>query len=265
MQLNQTLITIRPRSIMDRLDLAFMLCGRHPIGLGLAMAVGIIPFVLLNHFIWTSAEEDSVVGLTIFLLPAELSLSTVFVTLYLGQMTFLQSFSLKQACWILFRQAPSLFVYQVLLKTVLCLTIILSPVAFISMYFMNEILLLERPSLWTAWKRRRYLHDQQIGELLTSRMAEFLILIVGGFIVSTLLFSLRDLWTEQSNYTPLEYVDGTMFENEYHLFNWPISVSLFVMISFLRVYRFTTYLDTRIRHEGWDVELKLRSLGQHYS
>lgn len=34
---------------------------------------------------------------------------------------------------------------------------------------------------------------------------------------------------------------------------------------FIAVFRFITYLDCRIRREGWDVELKLRAEASHFA
>jgi hypothetical protein len=42
--------------------------------------------------------------------------------------------------------------------------------------------------------------------------------------------------------------------------DWQIQAAFWIVIVFLTVFRFVSYLDCRIRREGWDVELKLRAL-----
>ena len=41
--------------------------------------------------------------------------------------------------------------------------------------------------------------------------------------------------------------------------SWPSQIAFWAAAMLLTAYRFFTYLDTRIRHEGWDVELKFRA------
>jgi hypothetical protein len=41
--------------------------------------------------------------------------------------------------------------------------------------------------------------------------------------------------------------------------SWPSQIAFWAAAALVTVYRFFTYLDTRIRHEGWDVELKFRA------
>jgi len=42
-------------------------------------------------------------------------------------------------------------------------------------------------------------------------------------------------------------------------FGWPIV--LWLIVGFMTVVRFLNYLDLRIRHEGWEVELRMRAEG----
>ena len=41
------------------------------------------------------------------------------------------------------------------------------------------------------------------------------------------------------------------------LFGWPLA--MWLTAAFVTVIRFLSYLDLRIRHEGWEVELRMRA------
>ncbi len=265
MKLNQTLIAIRPRTIFERLDLAFLLCGRYPLGIFLSLMVGILPFLMLNQWLLADENENYFALFILLILPLELPFSTIPLTLYLGQMTFSRSFSIKEAIVTTFRQLPALLIYQVILRGVLCVLVILMPIVAMGMYHMNEIILLERSSINIAWKRRRVLHDSHFSDILVSRFVEFIFFFIGFMMLTSLIKMISSLWNDQTKLDQLLlFTDSEMYFQEM-IFGWQGSLAFFLTIGFLRIYRFVTYLDSRIRYEGWDVELKLRSLAQSYS
>src|SRR4051794_26586320 len=106
MQFDKTRIAIRERNFLDILDLALLVIREHARPLAIALAVGIVPFALLNAWL-LSDMVDSVLeidaiydsgsrmgGLFGFsfllgmLIVLEIPLATAFGTLYLGQALF---------------------------------------------------------------------------------------------------------------------------------------------------------------------------------
>lgn len=266
MKLDQTLIAIRPRSILERLDLTFSLCGRHPVGIFLSIFLGAFPWMLFNWWLLTvSTDYVSSYFFVIAILPIEVALSTVFLTLYLGQLTFSRSFSLRIASQTLLRQSLNLLLYQVLLRGTICVTLIFQPFVWLGMYHMNEILLLERSNLLNSWLRRSVLHDSRIGDIIASRFIELLVFSIGFMFLLSTIGILSSLWNDNTSMTDLLLMSQEIPEGEDAMMTWQVSVAFFFTIGFLKIFGFVTYLDTRIRYEGWDVELKLRSVAKAYS
>ena len=119
--------------------------------------------------------------------------------------------------------------------------------------FINEILLLERNPLRaktsqaiTAGKRSKYLHDPSAGDLVVR------------WIGASLVASLLAFAAVQT----LIVLSGMLFG--YWEWGWfmllvGFPLGLWLSASFMGVVRFLNYLDLRIRHEGWEVELRLRA------
>ena len=266
MKLDQTLIAIRPRSILERLDLTFSLCGRHPVGIFLSLFLGAVPWMLFNWWLLSETiDDDSLFFFVIAILPIEVALSTVFLTLYLGQLTFSRSFSIRIAAQTLVRQSLNLFLYQVLLRGIICVTLILQPFVWLGMYHMNEILLLERASLLDSWIRRSVLHDSRVGDIIASRFIEIVVFLIGFVFLLSTIGILSSLWNDNTSITDILLMSQEMSEGENVLMTWQVSVAFFLTTGFLKIFGFVTYLDSRIRYEGWDVELKLRSVARAYS
>lgn len=94
MHLDEIRLAIRPRNILECLDLAFLFWGRHFLGLTIAAALALFPVIWL-HLVWLAPSEDPYN----FLLYAcmEAPWVTLPITIYLGQITFSQRFSIKKA------------------------------------------------------------------------------------------------------------------------------------------------------------------------
>ena len=112
MQLDQVNFAIRPRGLWESFDLAVAICRRHGVGIALAAAVGVGPFLVLNHWLvgmlpWQG--DDAELGFRILGIAALFNLEAPWamapVTLYLGQLAFRPKFSARQA-WRDFLGAP---------------------------------------------------------------------------------------------------------------------------------------------------------------
>jgi hypothetical protein len=125
--------------------------------------------------------------------------------------------------------------------------------------YLNEVILLERNPLRakvrgmkTTALRSQELHRGESGDLIVNGLLNFLlgVILFGATWVSlamlrTLFFGDWDLVTGAS-------VDRPMYTTYYHLLLWTI-------VGFTTVLRFLSYLNLRIRREGWDVELQVRA------
>ena len=72
-------LAIRPRTLLECLDLAFLFCGRHSVGLLVTSAVGVIPITLIN---WQLLQNSSLSGYMGYLiLSMEVPWATLLLTL----------------------------------------------------------------------------------------------------------------------------------------------------------------------------------------
>ena len=276
MQFDKTRIAIRERDLHDLLDLALHMVRAHPLSLGLASLVGIAPFALLNYWLLsdlTFVEEGDyawyafqMVTLVLFEAP----LAAVPLTLVLGQAMFSERFAAGRVIRQAIASLPHLFLYQLLIRGLLMpqalfwetfgrdLTAVMS--AYFVVWFIpytywpyiNEVILLERNPLrsgksgLSTWKRSRVLHQGYYGDLF-ARLAGCAAIAAGlGTALWLALWYVRGLFAETNEF------DGTM----YTIY---LPIALWLVAAFFSVVRFLSYLDLRIRKEGWEVELMLRA------
>lgn len=257
MQLEDVQLSIRPRTILECLDVTFLFCGRHALELCLTAAVGIVPIASFNWWVMNIQEMD---GYFVYLLLSmELPLATMFVTLYLGQATFSRRISVTRLLKDAFRAFPGMLGFQVILRA-LCLAImVLVPVVFLGMYYLNEIILLEKPPLQRVWNRRTAMNANIIGRIVSFRMMDAMILYLGTIELANLFRAISSLWEDQFDpwKSLMDSTDPKFFVSLN--LDWQEHAAFWVIIVFLTVFRFVSYLDCRIRREGWDVDLKLRN------
>ena len=252
MKLEQVQLAIRPRNILECLDIAFLLCGRNWVGVLCASLVGIVPVFLMNLLLQRQFDPiHPYVGY--LLLSMEIPWATLLLTLYLGQVTFSKRFSSRRAWRDFVRTFPQMLCFQVLLRGVCMLVCLAAPVVFLEMFFLNEIILLEQTPLKSTWARRTALNTGSLGNIIALRLIDLVILCVGMISVTLLLRTISELWEDRFRFDPEAILD-TAFEVD-----WQIQAAFWIVIVFLTVFRFVSYLDCRIRREGWDVELKLRA------
>ena len=254
MQASGIRVAVRPRGIFECLDLAVMFCGRRPLAVAAATVAGAIPWVFLNHWLFDGAgDEASVFGA--MLLGLETPWAAAPLTLFLGQSVFSDRFSWRDALRAFRRGLPALVLFQGLLRGVCLLIWFLAPFLFFWHYYLDPIILLERPALRRVWARRTAMNQGNVGQLLNLLGIDTATLLVGTALLAVSLSELGSLWRGRP---PAEADgDGSWFMSA--LFSWEGQIAFFAVCGFLTVFRFFTYLDTRIRREGWDVELKLRA------
>jgi hypothetical protein len=256
-QLEEIQLAIRPRTILECLDVSFLFCGRHWLGLLLTAALGIVPIFCFNE--WVVDIRNRPEYGSWLLLVMEVPWATLFITLYLGQTTFSPRLSIRRMFEDGLNAIPSFLLFQVIIRGLCVAVCILTPVVFLGMYYLNEILLLEKPPIARAWNRRTAMNAQIMGRILSIRILDLLILCGGTIAVTQLFQAITSLWEDRFDpfYWMQEDLDP-MQESVVH-FPWQTHLAFWVVIVFLTVFRFVSYLDCRIRREGWDVDLKLRA------
>lgn len=260
MHLDEIRLAIRPRNILECLDLAFLFWGRHFLGLTIAAALALFPVIWL-HLVWLAPSEDPYN----FLLYAcmEAPWVTLPITIYLGQITFSQRFSIKKAFHTFFapRVFISLFLFLVLLRFICLITIVLFPMVLFGMYYLNPIILLEQPSITQVWSRRSAMNSRTLPRILAFVVTDFCILVAGFYFLSQLFRGISSLWDGHYTFK----LSTSPPEEWWTLVGWEELLAFWLTMCFIAVFRFITYLDCRIRREGWDVELKLRAEASHFA
>ena len=261
MQLDKTRIAIRQRTWPDILDLALHVCRDHAGGLLAAVAIGAAPMVLLNYLLlrgdligidYQFEWPSDYFWLTLLLTFIELPLGTSLVTLYLGQVLFVDSANPRQIASHLWSSLPQLLLVQGLLRGLLAL-----PITWVIPYslwpFANEIILLERNPLvarqegqLSTRRRSSALHSDMSGDFFIRSIGAA---ILASFLVSALVLT---VWTLFGLISGRWNFDWWVYAI---VFPWAI----WTVAGYFAVARFLSYVDLRIRREGWDVDLCLRA------
>ncbi len=249
---DQTLIQIRERSFLDVLDLALVVIRRRPLTLGLAAVAGVAPCIALNARLTSVPEFNSL--WYVYLLAIEAPWATAPLTVVLGALMFGQ----RPTPWGVFKTLvkglPALFLYQFLLRIVLIVFPVLYPIVPTRLAFLNEVILLERGRTLGVIRRTSTLCGTRGGDLFGQWIAQILfgLLFVTcfwfgtGSMISALMTS-EVTWDRPE----LAAIYGQRFQ-----------VGVWLSITFFGVARFLTYIDHRIRLEGWEVRLRLRAVGR---
>ena len=119
--------------------------------------------------------------------------------------------------------------------------------------YINEVVVLERnplrsqnPQRMTVARRSAFLHSPSSGELIVRSLSTGLIALL--------------LWC--STYGLFLFLSGVLLNSwrqGWFMVTWCYPLSLWLIALYFTVVRFLSYLDLRIRQEGWAVELKLRA------
>jgi hypothetical protein len=270
MQFDKTRITVRERSFVDIMDLALQVIREHAWPLAVALAVGIVPFAVLNgwvlnYWVVTTLEIDpdydqfeynsSRIAFVFFLLllvTLEIPLATAFATLYLGNALFEQSTSPRKIALDFFRSLPQLLLFQVFVRALTVPMVVTLFIPFAFWPYLNEVILLERNPLrkkgggLSTFSRSSNLHAAGSGDLFGRWLAS---LAFGVLWVWALGMAIGKLRTEL---TGIQTDDWASYIVYFQLVIW-------IVVGYFAVVRFLSYLDLRIRTEGWEVELRLRA------
>lgn len=301
MKLDQTRIAIRERGLLDTFDLALFVVREFAGPLLAASLLAIVPLALLNYALvgWMvpSDYEGEWVGfrylwsmtLLIFL---EAPLAAVFVVAFLGPAVFLEERSLRQLTSDVLKQIGAVILCQGVLRGVFVawglylLTSREEANGFIEGFVMllvvgwsaamrafrpyiNEIILLEQNPLLsrkgtaiTVAKRSSHLHSPYSGDLFIRWLgASAIAWLITGLILMTAVMAMGYLISDWPLHFSLE--DEAVSPNfDWFKLQFVYPACLWMVVAFFAVVRFLSYLDLRIRHEGWEVELLMRAEAQ---
>jgi hypothetical protein len=250
--LDRTLVQIRERSFLGLLDLALVVVRRRPVTLGLTALAGVAPWAAFNAWLLARSPEMEPL-LLIGLVLVEAPLATAPLGVVLGGLMFGERPTAGQVVRTLVRNAPALIVYQGLLRGMLMVIWILSPLIPARLGFLNEVILLERGTWRSAARRSAALCGDRGSELFGRWLAQG---VFGAMFVVAFGVASR---------TALEMLVGgdlTWEEPEWAaLTGLGPQVGAWIAVAFFAVVRFLAYIDQRIRLEGWEVELRLRAIG----
>jgi hypothetical protein len=256
MRADQLQVAVRPRTTLECLDLAFLFCGRRPLAVATAIAIGAAPFIVLNRLLFGGLVADDMLLPALYVLGIEAAWASVPLTLYLGQAVFANRFSWRMAAGSLLGSLPALLLFQGFLRSICIVILFLSPVVIVGMYYLNQVILLEQPKLSRIWSRRGGMNQRLSGHILATVCMDAVLMAIGVPVVTGMLGALSSVWQGR----PIRWLptsaDGALIPA---LFSWHGQIAFWSVCGLLTVFRFFTYLDARIRREGWDVELKLRS------
>jgi hypothetical protein len=265
-QPDKTHIAIRERQYVDVLDLALRVIRTYAGPLVLAFSAGVVPMMLFNRWLLAGyAEFDfeiSVPLLYLFymflLVVLEAPLATAPATLYLGKAMFTERPSVREILGELRQSLGQLLVYQGLLR-----------VFYFQWSYLNEVILLDRNPMrrkksggTSTHRRAAVLHRTEPGDPGGRALGS---LLVGAMMFTAIWFSIfvvRGMLLGQWSVPGLLVMLFTgqlewEFLKPMLTFYYPLS--LWIVIAYLTVVRFLSYLDLRIRREGWEVELRMRA------
>jgi len=249
-QLDHTRIVVRERRYLEILDLALRVVRAFAGPLTLAAAAGIVPMLVLNAWLvarWSRGDvaleiPAKPILLTALLVLLEAPLATAGVTLYLGAAVFAERPSARQLAVKFLRRLPQLVWYQVLFRF-----------WHFRWSYLGEVVLLEG-NPWRAAgveeqssrARAAVLHRGMFADLLARSLLSLLLGLLLGVAMWWSVYYVMAVLLSHWEWDPA-------------MFAVAFPAVLWIVVCFFAVVRFLSYLDLRIRREGWEVELLLRA------
>jgi len=269
MRLDQAQIVVRPRGVLECLDLALLVCGRRPLGVAIAAALGAVPMILLNRLAFGGAESDDAFPAFLLLTALEMPWAAAPLTVFLGQAVFSGRFTAASWRECLRTAAGAIgpmLLYQALLRGLAFVTCI-GPLAWVpAAYYLSPVILLERGRTTGVPGRCLALTRCGLDRIMLLLLIDATLLI-GGWLAGTwFLETFASLWrggarddVVRAAFDPFAEDGDAALAAVRAFASWPSQIAFWAAAMLVTAYRFFTYIDTRIRHEGWDVELKFRA------
>lgn len=285
MQFDQTSIAIRERNILEVFDVAANVLVRHLQPIMVLLFLNAMPFVVLDYYLinWMTDVSFSVelslayYAAMIALIISQAQLGTCLITIFMGQVMFLEEHSI----WAVVKQFLKRLPYFLYSQGILRLAVFVVLVAWMTSPkdreeaylmawlglpaitaagllvramrpFVPEVIYLEQTPLTSKAdlpslsQRSKNLHMLASGSITTQ-------------FVLMLLFAPLLLFAVHSVFVMADSMFSIRANSEISLQPFYILASGWLVAGFLAVVRFLIYIDVRIRQEGWSVDLKFRS------
>jgi len=286
MKFDQTFIAIRERSILEIADLALHVLLDHFRPLFWLLVIGVLPWAVLDYFLvgWLHDSPETGRGFYYWvmavLIISQAQIGTTFMTRYLGQAMFEGRpgiwGTVKDTCktsiyflWshIGIRCIGLILLCSYWLSDDLDWTLIVSAVFLPGILgtallirsfrpFVSEILLLERTPISSQdqnqihfGKRTKSLHGSAASDLFGRWMTI-------GFFALPLTF------TCFAFFVVIDSALNLRANSETTLYPFYWMAACWMVAGYVSIVRFLSYIDIRIRQEGWAVELRMRAEGQ---
>ena len=246
------LIQIRERSFLDLLDLTVVVIRERPKPILLAALVGVLPFALLDAYLTTDPNFPFLIFM--FLVALQAPWATAPLTVVLGMLMFGERVTPGKVLKSLLRGLPAMILYQLVIRSILLVIPILMLLVPVVFMFLNEVILLERGKFFSVTRRCSVLAKENSGDYFGQWLGQFFFgfLFIAAFWFGTETM-ISALATPEVTWETPELKD---------LGNPRFHFSLWVTIVFFSVTRFLSYIDRRIRLEGWAVKLRLQEVGK---
>lgn len=283
MRLDRTRIAVAERSQVEILDLAFIVLREFFLPVIGYLAIFAVPLAILNHFMirWMTVDfiELPPIWRYLWVLSVltyvEAPFASILATSFLGKATFYEEPTTRDLLSEFFKLFGRIFWTQLIMRGVLPVIILvwcvptndtvsgiewLLPFICIGLFlirslrpYINEIVALEKSPIWskkkqqiTIGKRSSRLHGPNSGDLFGRAIGILPVILTLGLAVFGVLWFIVATFTNDWSLGPV-------------IVYFVIPIMLWLLVAYLTVVRFLSYLDLRIRREGWEVELKMRA------
>jgi hypothetical protein len=252
MNYDRLLIQVRERSFLGILDLTFLVLRARPLALTIAALAGILPCALLNY--WLRSDPASSPAYFVFLLVLEIPIATAPLTVVLGDLMFDVRVTPRRVGWAILSGLPWLFLTQLILRAALLATIVGYLLFPSRLAYLDEVILLERLRGFKMLSRAGALCRGLEAEYLLSWVAQVAIgttfvvcFTTGSSAILSTLFGAELSWSRPRLTGPTE---------------WLLHAAIWIAVAYFGTFRFLSYIDRRIRLEGWELELRLKAAGR---
>ena len=286
MRFDKTFIAIRDRSILEIFDLSLHVVKDHFKSLFWLLVIGAAPWIALDLWLigWMIDNEEFqgfYYWSMLMLIVSQAQVGTTFMTHYLGQAMFVGRPGVWATVRDVFKTSPFLWWNHGAFRLVVpvafgCLLInpndwdsaiavgaLLMPLlvgigVLVRAFrpFVSEILLLERTPISNKdetkvhfSKRSKALHNAASSDLFGRFVTAAFLSLPLGFACFSMFVTIDSVLNIRAN-----------SESSNLPYYWV--VALWIISGFISVTRFLSYIDIRIRQEGWAVELRMRAEGQ---
>jgi hypothetical protein len=285
MQLDKTRIAVRERTQIELMDLSLHVLRAYGSRLLPAAVIGIVPLMLLNEFLLGWLVDPSRYDFGIDYLPfrylwnmallvfLEAPLGTIAATVLLAKLTFEERPSMREVLKSVWNAMGQLFICQVVFRGPLAGWLLIYAARDESEFTLPEFWLIVLTGIVGLVRANRtFLPEVAVLERLPWRSPNPLVMTLANRMsmlhTAVALFPRWLTMAVVCVVLGIAVAHGLLFISGIVLYDWRwgpwlvrlgCPAAMWLVAIYAAVVRFLSYLDTRIRNEGWEVELLLRA------